>query len=656
MNNSKVNFPEMPFDFGRKEIDDVLSRLKEWATRTDEIFKNSDKTYKTIKQLEVIDNEISLIVNPIDHLSNVLSSDEKQSLYLELMQKLSEFNSEFYQNEEYAKVINEIAKTNLTVEQEKAIKIYVDSFKANGIGLNDKDKKEIKDINLESINISQKASNNLLKAKEKYELILKDDSDIKDMPESSKLVAKQSDGTYKFTLLQPSFVAFMTYCSNRELREEMYKAYFTQAPENEELLAKLTVLRKRKANILGFETYADYSISKKSAPSKEAVIAFLNDLAQRAKPFAERDFETLKNFAKKLDNLSDLQAYDTSYYADLLKKENGFDENDYLPYFESESTFTRMFSFFERLLGVKFVRKDIKMYDDTVRVFDLEKNGKVIGRLIADMQTRSTKRAGAWMHQWTTYCVDVNGVEHLPVAYINGNFQKATAEQASLLRPDDVSTLFHEMGHALHHLLSTVKDFSVSGTNGVDWDVIEYPSQWLESFFYFGGVLKELGIHYKTGAVISDELIDKLVRNKNFQSGMFLVRQLEFGLFDMTIHLDARTPEEIQNILDDVRKKVAVVTPPRYSKFQNTFSHIMSGSYSAGYYSYLWAEVLSADTFNRQVPNANGTIKDIDYKDVERFVDMILSKGGSDSMSNMFKAYAGRDVDPSGLLRSYGLV
>jgi oligopeptidase A len=394
------------------------------------------------------------------------------------------------------------------------------------------------------------------------------------------------------------------------------------------------------------------NIKTMSAPSVAAINEFSRKLAKAGKPFAEKDMDEMATLAAK-DGIKELRPYDTAYYADKLKKQKyDFDEEELRPYFKKEQVLDGLFAILNKLFDITFTEKqtDKPLWDDKVRFYELYVGKKLAGGLYLDLEARPDKRGGAWMNEWHTHHINAKGELHLPEAYVVGNFPVSKDGQPSLLRHDDVTTLFHEMGHALHHLLSTVDEYNVSGVHGIDWDTVEFPSQFLENFAYAPEVLDMMAKHHQTGAKLPQELRDKLVAARNYQAGFALVRQIEFGLFDMLIHMEKLDDKGVQKVLDSVRSEVAVLIPPTYNKFQYSFSHIFSGGYAAGYYSYKWAEMLSSDAYvefmKRGVFNSELAHK---------YRDTVLSLGASKKMDAIYRDFLGRDPDPEAILRLAGL-
>ncbi|MEA1916677.1 MAG: M3 family metallopeptidase, partial [Campylobacterota bacterium] len=514
--------------------------------------------------------------------------------------------------------------------------------------LNKEKKSRLSEINLRKSELANEFSQNLIDATNEYELIVCED-DVDGMSENEKQSAAFDDNgetKYKFTLQMPSYIAYMTYGKNSEIREKLYKAYTTRSPQNALIIDELLALRQEMAQLLGFENYAQYSLASKMAKDSSEVVEFLEHLALSSYSQAKNELEELLNF----HNIEKINSFDSAYYSEILKKRSyDIDEELYRPYFEQQNVVNGMFTFLEKLFGIKFVKTDESYYDEKVTSYDLHVDDTLRARLYLDLDARKGKRGGAWMHNHQTHCIDENGEEILASAFVVCNFP-SSLKSASLLRHDDVVTLFHEMGHAIHHLLSRVNENSVSGVNGVEWDAVEFPSQFLENFAYEKSVLKMFALHVDSHEVISDEMCDKLIKVKNFQSALGMLRQLEFSLFDFKLHEKLYSADEVQNLLDGIREKTALIKPPSYNKFQNGFSHIFAGGYAAGYYSYKYAEVLSADMFFKVVDEA------IFGSDVaKKYLDVVLSNGGAYSMSKLFIDIMGKKPDVSSLLRLNGI-
>ncbi|WP_281951252.1 M3 family metallopeptidase [Nitrosophilus kaiyonis] len=649
-----MRFPE--FSVNEENIENqkeqVLKIINDNRKKIEELLKLPLKTYENfVRPLQLMEEKLGFYFSPISHLNYVKNSDKTEKVYNELLPEISRYHTEFGQNENIYKALKDIYEKEYEILEQDRRKVLTDllkEFELSGVGLDEDKKNRLKDINIALSELNSKFAQNLLKATDNYEMIIENFEDVKELPKTDLDAAKiEKDGktVYRFTLKQPSFITYMTYGSNREKREKLYRAYVTRAPENEDILNEILKLRDEKAKILGFKNYAQLSLETKMAAEPEKVVDFLKYLAKRSKKQAIKEFEELKQFAKEKGLEDELQAFDVAYYSEKLKEEKfGFEEEYYRPYFEKEQTVNGLFKFLNKLFRLEFKEVKTPVWDESVKCYELSLPNRLVGRLYLDLEAREGKRGGAWMDEWISHHIDEKGETIYPIAYIVANFAPSTKDNPSLLRPSDVVTLFHEMGHALHHLLSEVKEPFASGISGVEWDAVEFPSQFLENFAYEKKVLKEFAKHYKSGEVLSDEMIDKLVASKNFQSAMAMVRQLEFGLFDMLIHM--QYPVNVQKVLDRVREEVSVIKPPKYNRFQWSFSHIFAGGYAAGYYSYKWAEVLSADAFFIFVDNGI-----YNHEISESYLQEILCKGGSRPALDSFKAFAKREPDSEALLK-----
>lgn len=645
----------LDFDVNLETAIDELSLLLEKSKKEiDELLSIKKKSYANfVKPFEMIDERIEWFFTPISHLNSVNNSEETQAVYADALPILTEYGTEISQNEaifQAFKTIKENEGKELNQEQNQVLDHNIRDFKLSGAHLEQTKKDRLKEINLRKSTLSNDFSQNLLDATNSYELIITDEKDVEGIPASDLEGAKQEDGTYKFTLQMPSYIAYMTYGKNPSLREELYKAYTTRAPQNAQIIDELMQLRQEMAQLLGFDNFAELSISPKMAPSTDKVINFLEELAHASQTQAKSELAELEALAKK-EGQDKISSFDTAYYSEILKKEKyDIDEEEYRPYFEKNSVVQGLFDFLHRLLGIEFRASDVKLWDEKASAYDLYFDNNLRSRLYIDLEARSSKRGGAWMNNGQTHCQDEKGETVLSSAYIVCNFPASTQTSPSLLRHDDVVTLFHEMGHALHHMLSKVNESSVSGVNGVEWDAVEFPSQLLENFAYEPKVLKLFAKHHETGDVLSDEMINKLDKSRNFQSAMGMLRQLEFSIFDFKLHMKLHTGDQVQALLDSIRDEFSLLKPPSYNKFQNGFAHIFAGGYAAGYYSYKWAEVLSADAFFHFVDNGI-----FEEEIAASYRDIILGLGGSESMSSLFEKFMGRELDTTGLLRLNGI-
>ncbi len=641
-----------------KEILEKL--LDEKRVLINELLNIENKTYKNfVLPFQEIGESINEFLTPIFHIDSVKNSEITTKVYEECLPIISKYETETSQNENIYLSLKDIQfneKSILNDIQNKVLENEIRDFELSGCNLENNKKKRLEEINLKLSELSHKFSQNLLNATNAFDMIITDFEDVKEIPQSDLELAKfEEDGItkYKFTLQMPSYLAYITYGTNRERREEIYKAYCTKAPENGKIIEQILALKDEKVKILGFKNYAQYSLATKMAKTEDDVISFLEELGNKAKKKAKEELEEIKEIALK-DGITDFRSSDMAYYSEKLKKaQYDLDEEYYRPYFEQQSVLNGFFNFLHQMFNIKFTKTQTKAWDEKVKVYDLSEDGKTIARIYIDLEARKDKRGGAWMNNWHSHFRNSNGEINLPTAYIVGNFPQSTKEIPSLLRHSDVVTLFHEMGHALHHLLSKIEEPFVSGISGVAWDTVEFPSQFLEYFSYDKDVLKLFAKHYQTGEVLDDEAIDRIIKAKNFQSSLATVRQVEFALFDFKLYQKLyKTEDEIQYLLDTIREEFAAIIPPRYNKFQNGFSHIFSGGYSAGYYSYKWAEVLSADAFYMFIDSGNIFNKELGIK----YRDTILSQGGSYDMDKLFFDFAKREPSIDSLLKIEGII
>jgi oligopeptidase A len=645
-------FQEFRIDHLERFPQDLETLLDKQRTIIDTITQSQESSYQAVlKILQDLDEELGLFFTPLSHINAVMNSEETQKAYEASIPLLSKFSSEMAQNVALFKKIE-----TLQADEEEARTVIaheVRDFVLSGVKLPPKEKKRMEEISLELSELSNTFSQNLLNATNAYELIIEDEKDVEGMPEHDIAAAKtEIDGktVYKFTLQIPSYLAYMTYGPNRKYREELSKAYSTRAPENAEVIDRILALKQEKAALLGFENYARYALETRDAATQEEVISFLNHLADAALPQAHKELEELKVFAKERDHIEDLAGYDVAYYSEKLKKEKfDFDATVTKPYFAQNRVLSGLLQIVSELFDVTFEAADVPVWHDCVKSYDIFENGKLSGRIYFDLDARKEKRGGAWMNDWETHFVDSQGKEHLASAFVVCNFAPATEKSPSLLRHDDVVTLFHEMGHAIHHLFSKCHERSVSGINGVAWDVVEFPSQFLENFAYESAILKRFGFHYETEEPIAQELLLKIKESKNFQAALGILRQVEFSLFDFKLHQKLYQGEEVQELLDSIREKTALLKPPSYNKFQHGFAHIFAGGYAAGYYSYKWAEVLSADAFFSCLDEAHG----FNREEAKGYKEIILARGSSREMSELYREWLGRKADPKSLIRLY---
>ncbi len=646
------------FDLDKNDLRDFPERLeallKRHSERIEEIVRSDRHDYDTtVGAMQDMDEEREVFFTPLSHLNSVDNCEETQKAYEACLPLLSRFHSEVTQNEALYGILKRLESEN--PQRRRVLQNETRDFRLAGAELSDEEKKRLEKIDMELSELSNTFSQNLLEATNSWEMVIENQEDVEGIPESDLKSAHFTENgmdKWRFTLQMPSYIAYMTYGPNRELREKIYRAYNTRAPENSTVIDRILELRFEKAGLLGYENYSEYALQSRDADSQESVLGFLYELLRPSIAQAGEELRRLREFARQLDGIDNLASYDTAYYAEKLKKElYDFDERDTKAYFELQSVLVGLLEIVSELFGIEFKASETSVWHDSVRVYDLYNQGSLSGRIYFDLEARASKRGGAWMHDWESGFVDTHGRRHLPSAFVIANFPPTDDENPSLLRHDDVVTLFHEMGHAIHHLFSTREERSISGINGVAWDAIEFPSQFLENFAYEKSILRRLGKHYKNTETIPDMLLDKIKASKNFQAGMGMCRQIEFALFDFKLHQKIHRAEEVQDLIESVREECSVLKPPSYNRFQHGFAHIFSGGYAAGYYSYKWAEVMSADAFFECVDEDGSFRKD----KALGYLKWILQRGGEEDMSSLYRRWLGREADTGALLKLYDI-
>jgi oligopeptidase A len=613
----------------------------------------------------------------VGHLHSVNDIPEWREAYNAMLPEVTRFYTELGQNLALFTKFKAIRESSdfagLNAAQQQIIEHEIRDFRLSGAELAEADKPRFQAIQEELAGIGAKFSENLLDATNAFAEYVTDESELAGLPADAIEAARhaaEAEGKpgWKFTLHMPSYLPVLQYADSRRLREALYRAYATRAAEfsddgkldNAPLIKRLLELRAEEAKLLGYANYAEVSLVPKMAESPEQVLAFLRELAVKAKPYAERDIAELRAFAAKELGLADLQSWDVGYAADkLLQARYAFSDQEVKQYFTEPKVLAGLFHVIETLFGVRLKPDTAPTWHEDVRFFRIEKtDGSLVGQFYLDLYARDTKRGGAWMDEAITRRKLADGIQ-TPVAYLNCNFSRPVGEKDGQPRPatfthDEVTTLFHETGHGLHHLLTRVDELSVSGIHGVEWDAVELPSQFMENYCWEWSVLQEMTAHIDTGEPLPRALFDKMTQAKNFQSGMQTVRQIEFSLFDMLLHssFDPQGERSVLDLLAEVRREVAVITPPEWHRFPNSFGHIFAGGYSAGYYSYKWAEVLSADCYAAFEEAGNP----FDPATGHRFLDEILSVGGSRPAIESFKAFRGREPSVDALLRHHGMV
>ncbi|EPG5721434.1 oligopeptidase A [Serratia marcescens] len=619
------------------------------------------------------DDRLSRIWSPIGHLNSVKNSPELRAAYEQALPLLSEYGTWVGQHEglyqAYRSLKEGAAFEALSVPQRKAVDNALRDFELSGIGLSADKQQRYGEIVARLSELGSTYSNNVLDATMGWSKLITDEAELSGLPESAlaqaqaMAQAKEQDG-WLLTLDMPSYLPVLTYADNRALREEMYRAFATRASDqgpnagkwdNSEVMAETLALRHELAQLLGFDTYADKSLATKMAESPEQVIGFLSDLAKRARPQAEQELAQLRAFAKQHYDVDELDAWDITYYGEKQKQHLfSISDEQLRPYFPEQRVVEGLFEVVKRIYGITAKeRKDVETWHPDVRFFDLfAADGELRGSFYLDLYARENKRGGAWMDDCVGSLRKADGTLQKPVAYLTCNFNRPLGDQPALFTHNEVTTLFHEFGHGLHHMLTQIDTAGVSGINGVPWDAVELPSQFMENWCWEPEALAFISGHYQSGEPLPKVMLDKLLAAKNYQAALFILRQLEFGLFDFRMHFEY-SPEKGAQILPtlaEVKKMVAVVPSPSWGRFPHAFSHIFAGGYAAGYYSYLWAEVLSADAYSRFEEEGI-----FNAETGKSFLDNILSRGGSEEPMALFKRFRGREPQLDAMLRHYGI-
>ena len=624
-----------------------------------------------ITVLDNMEDRLTNIWSTISHLYSVKNSSELRIIYDRCQSMVTEYSTNLSQNKPlYDRIIalaTRCEELNLTESQKKVIEDYQLDFRLAGVDLESKQKQQFKQIEKQLNQQSNRFSNNVLDATHAWSKHVTDAKQLRGIPElaleTASTTAKQKglDG-HLLTLDFPCYNAVTTYADSEELRREIYTAFVTRASaeseyddewNNEAVINEILQLRKEKAAILGYENFAELSLAKKMAGSADKVLVFLNDLIAKGRPVAEKEFEELEEYAGSLGQ-SELQAWDVAYYSEKLrKKQYDVSSEEIREYFPITRVKQGLFSIVEQLYGVTV--KSNGKYDTwhpSVKGYDIYRDDKLIARFFMDLYTRENKRSGAWMAECRSRRELDDGTIALPAAYLVCNFTEGTNKQPSLLTHIEVTTLFHEFGHTLHHLLTIESNLRVSGINGVAWDAVELPSQLMENWCWDKEAIQLISSHYETGQPLPEQMLEKMLAARNFQAGMKIVRQLEFGLFDFSLHvgLDQLGPGYVRETILQARQKAAVYPAPEFNRFENSFSHIFAGGYAAGYYSYFWAEVLSADVFSRF--KKEGVLN---AETGREFLGKILSRGGSVKALKLFKDFMGREPEIDALLEQKGI-
>jgi oligopeptidase A len=663
------NFSAIRAEQVEPALEQVLNENRQWlAQRLQEPVEPSWDNL--IYPLDEAGDRLERVWSPVSHLNAVANTEELRAAYNACLPKLSDYHTEIGQNPALYAAVKAVAETEQTLEssQKHALARSLLSFRLSGVALAEDKKQRYREISQQLSSLSSKFSDNILDATNAWFKQISNAEELKGISESGLEMAQQAaqqrhlEG-WVFTLDFPSYYSVIAYADNRELRAELYRAYTTRASDlganpawdNTQTMQDILRLRQEEAELLDFANYAEVSLAMKMADSTQEVVDFLEDLAKRSKPFAELEFAEVKAFARDYLGMDDVQAWDVTYISEKMKEARfDFTEEDLKPYFPVNKVIPGLFSLVERLYGVRIQQStevDIWHPDVTFyQVYDVDDSLRA--EFYLDLYARQHKRGGAWMSDYCGRFKRKDGLQ-VPVAFMTCNGTPPVGHKPALFTHDEVVTLFHEFGHGLHHMLTKVDYPDIAGINGVEWDAVELPSQFMENWCWEPEVLNLISGHWQTGEPLPTDLFNKMLASRYFQSAMAMVRQLEFALFDMRLHMDstAAEPGRLQQIQAEVRNEVAVIKPPAFNRMAHSFSHIFAGGYAAGYYSYKWAEVLSADAYARF--EEDGLFS---AEVGKAFLEEILQVGGSRPAMESFIAFRGRKPQIDALLRHSGLV
>lgn len=656
-----------------QDIKPAIEKAIEHCKSTiDEVVESNDFSYaNVVAKIEEADDRLGKMWSPVSHMNSVVSSDELREAHDACLPLLSEYGTWVGQHEGLFNAYKSLKESDefagLDEQRKKLIDNTIRDFTLSGVALPPEEKKRFAAIQARLSELSSTFSNNVMDATMGWSKHVTDESELAGLPESALAAAEQAAHQkdlqgWLFTLDIPSYLPVMMYADNAALREEMYRAYTTRASEqgpnggqwdNTAIIQETLSLRTEIAKLLGFSSYAERSLATKMAQSTDQVTGFLEDLAAKSRPQAQEELDEVKAFAESGFGITSLNAWDLPYYSEKLKQEKYTISDEMLrPYFPEDKVLHGLFRVVHQLYGLTIVEQPgIDVWHDDVRYFTITDDADVMrGSFYLDLYARAKKRGGAWMDECRVRRYREDGELQLPVAYLTCNFNGPVGGKPALFTHDEVVTLFHEFGHGIHHMLTKMSVAGVSGINGVPWDAVELPSQFLENWCWEEEALTFISGHYETGEPLPDELLDKMLAARDYHSAMQMVRQLEFSLFDFKIHQQDGANVDVQGVLDSVRGQVAVVTPPSFNRFQHSFGHIFAGGYAAGYYSYKWAEVLSADAFSKFEEDG------IFNRDTGKaFLENILEMGGSKEPMELFVAFRGREPQVDALLRHSGI-
>ena len=656
-----------------RHVEPAVDALLEQSRRVvSEISTSSPCTWDSVvAPLEEMDDRLNKAWSPASHLHAVADDPELRSAYNACLPKLSDYATEIGHNEKLFAAFKRLADQddfeNFDAAQKRVIDNALRDFRLAGVDLDGKDKARFKELSSRLSELASKFEENLLDATQAWKKHLSDAKSLAGLPDSALAVARNAaereglDGLL-LNLEFPCYLALITYADDRSLRREVYEAYSTRASDqgphagqwdNGAVMEEILRLHMEMAGLLGYPNYAKLSLERKMASGCEQVLEFLRDLARKAKPVAKSELEALRLFAKANGAKQELEPWDIAYYSEKLRQEKySISQEELRPYFPAQRAVQGLFEVASRLYGITFAeKKGVDAWHQDVRFFEIhDPQGTIRGAFYLDLYARANKRGGAWMDECRVRRRSAHGIQ-TPVAYLTCNFTPPVNDQPALLTHEETVTLFHEFGHGLHHMLTGVEHAAVSGINGVEWDAVELPSQFMENWCWEKEALALFAFHYQTGEALPDTLIDRLRSAKNFQAGMATVRQIEFALFDFRLHMEYDgTPGLTQRILDEVRDEVAVIKPPAFNRFAHGFSHIFAGGYAAGYYSYKWAEVLSSDAFAKFEERGI-----FDRATGLEFLRAILERGGTRDALTSFVEFRGREPNSDALLRHSGI-
>ncbi|WP_273028921.1 M3 family metallopeptidase [Massilia timonae] len=639
-----------------------------------------DVTWDTLAPLDDASERLGRAWGVVGHLNHVVDTPELRATYNENQPKVVEFSTAIGQNEalfaKYKQLRNGPHWDSLNPVRQRIVENALRDFRLGGAELPEDKKPRFAEIQEQQSQLSTRFSENVLDATNDYKLVVENEEELAGLPDDVKQAAKaaaERDGKsgWLFTLHFPSYFPVLQFADNRALRETIYRASATKASDagimftevekwdNSSNIVNLLKLRNEEARLLDYGSFADVSLVAKMAQSPQHVIEFLEDLARRARPYAEKDLLELREFARTELGIDELQSWDVTYASEKLReKRYAFSAQEVKEYFPEHKVLQGLFGVIRQLFEADVIPEEAPVWHPDVRFYRIERNGQLVGQFYLDPYARAGKAQGAWMNDARGRRLLSGGAVQTPVAYLVCNFTPpATVDgvlQPSLFTHDEVTTLFHEFGHGLHHMLTEVEELSVAGISGVEWDAVELPSQFMENFCWEWDKLQQMTAHYKTGEPLPRALYDKMLAAKNFQSGMQTLRQVEFSLIDMHLHYDFDPhSQQVQELVDDIRRNFAVITPPSFNRFQHSFSHIFAGGYAAGYYSYKWAEVLSSDAY-AAFEEAVESGADL-FETGRRFHREILAVGGSRPALESFKAFRGREPSIDALLRHSGM-